>query len=76
MSTPSVQLYSRGLSLYSVYCTLINSRTRVHYKHTLDCVHRVHTIDCTACRMYTVKCVHMYIFAFVQYMYTHCTEIS
>ena len=72
MSTTSVQLYSRRLSLYSVYYAVTNSCTL----HSVDCVHRVHTVDCIAFRLYAVKCVHLYIFTFVQYMYTHCTEIN
>jgi hypothetical protein len=39
------------------------------FVYTLDCIHRVHTdsvtVDCTSCRMYAVKCVHLYIFTFV-----------
>jgi hypothetical protein len=46
MSTTTVQLYSRRLLLYSVYCALTNSCTL----YSVDCVHRVHIVDCTACR--------------------------
>ena len=72
MSTTIVKLYSRCLLLCSVYCAVTNSCTL----YTVDCVHHVHTVDCTAYRLYAVKCVHLYIFTFVQYMYTHCSEIN
>jgi hypothetical protein len=79
MSTTSIQLYSRRLLLYSVYCALYKYLYPGTSVYSVDCVHRVHTVDCTACRLYAVKYVHLYIFTFVQYtycMYTHCSEIN
>jgi hypothetical protein len=76
MSTTSVQLYFCCLLLYSVYYALHKYMYPGTSVYTLGCVHRVHTVDCTACRLYTVKYVHLYIFTFVQYMYTHYIEIN
>jgi hypothetical protein len=61
----SVQLYSRCLLLCSVYCALYKYMYPGTSVYNVDCVHRVHIVDCTACRLYVVKCVHLYIFTFV-----------